>query len=130
LKIKNDLDNFKKSLSKEELNKLISNTLELIKYQNSEDSSENLAKIPMIDLKDIKTNPEWYENRMFLISNTTLYYCDQFCNNVIYLDLLFDLRVLPNDLIQYCSLLTSILGNQDTKNYSYSDLEKEILLNC
>jgi Zn-dependent M16 (insulinase) family peptidase len=57
------------------------------------------------------------------ISGVRVLHHEEFTNNVVYARFYFDARVLPVELIPYASLLTEVLGNLNTQNYSYSDLD-------
>ena len=51
--IKEELANYKASLSEEEINKIIKDTKSLKKYQEESSSKEDMEKIPMLSIDDI-----------------------------------------------------------------------------
>lgn len=120
------LAEYKASLSPEQLEKLISDTKELIEYQQRENTAEELAVIPKLGRDDLTAKADWYIAEEREVANTKVVHFDNFTNGIIYLNLMFDLRVLPTELIPYAQLLTDILGKMDTEQYSYGELEKEI----
>ncbi|MEJ2542625.1 MAG: insulinase family protein [Calditrichaceae bacterium] len=61
-KTEQELTEFKKTLSDSDLDKLVEETNELVEYQEREDSDEAVATIPMLGLKDIDPNSEFYED--------------------------------------------------------------------
>jgi Zn-dependent M16 (insulinase) family peptidase len=114
---------YKEKLSATEIKTLIKETEELVEYQKREDTQEALATIPLLSIADINPQAEWYpisENKVG--DNVELYY-DTFTNSIVYTSLLFDARVLPQEMIPYASILTELLGSLNTENYSYGDLD-------
>ncbi|RPI02614.1 MAG: peptidase, partial [Calditrichaeota bacterium] len=119
---------FKTKLSESEMDSLIMQTQELIAYQQEEDSPQALATIPMLELQDINPQAEWYAISEHRAADVPLMHYDDFTNNVIYLRLFFDMRVLPVELLPYASLLAEVMGSLDTQNYSYGALDNALNL--
>jgi presequence protease len=125
-KIEKELKEYKASLSEEAKQKLVKETEELIAYQKREDTPEALAKMPMLERKDINPKAEFFTIEEKKITGTPILFHDEFTNGVIYTRFLFDARVLPQELIPYAALLSNVIGSQNTENYSYGDLDKEL----
>ena len=125
-KIASELAAFKKTLSKAEIESLVKETRELIEYQKREDSPEALATIPLLDQKDINPKAQWYDISKKQVLNTPVLHYEEFCNNVVYVKLFFDVRVLPQELIPYGSLLSEVLGSLNTENYNFGDLDNAL----
>ena len=53
-------------------------------------------------------------------------YHNEFTNGVVYMNLFFDLRVLPQDLMPYASLLSNVLSMMNTEKYTFGDLNKAL----
>jgi Zn-dependent M16 (insulinase) family peptidase len=121
--IEAELTAHKRTLTGKGVEALVRETKDLVAYQEREDPSEALATIPVLNLQDISPNAEWYGVTEREISGIPLLYHGEFTNNVVYLKLYFDARVLPVELIPYASLLSEVLGNLNTQNYAYSDLD-------
>lgn len=124
--INEKLKEFKKSLSEDEINKLVSETESLKKRQSSEDSPEDLKKLPMLSLKDINENSE---KLPILEKNTNgikILYHEISTNKIAYFNLYFDSLDVPADKVKYLSLLEEVLGKIDTEKYKYEDLANEI----
>lgn len=117
---------YKAGLSDEELNKLVAQTKELIEYQQSEDSPEALATIPMLELADIGKEIEWYAVTEKTVADAPVLHFDEFTNDIIYSNLYFDVRVLPQELIPYAKLLSTLLGKLGTEKYSYGELDNAL----
>ncbi|MBN1387827.1 MAG: insulinase family protein [Bacteroidales bacterium] len=124
--IKAELTSIKENMNTETIEKLIADTNELIEYQQRSDSPEALATIPLLSLDDITKEAVWYEAEKKDVEGIKALFLDEFTNGIIYNKLLFDLRVLPEDKIQYASLLSHLLGKFDTENYKYGDIDNEL----
>ncbi len=124
--IEKELNEYSTTLKENEKELLVKETKDLITYQKQEDSPDAIATIPLLDLKDVNPNATWYPLNEKKIADVPVLHYEDFTNNIVYVKLLFDVRVLPQELIPYAALLTEVLGNQNTDNYSYGDLDKEL----
>ncbi|MCE1188168.1 MAG: insulinase family protein [Ignavibacteria bacterium] len=120
------LTNYKNSLSQDQINKLVAETKELIEYQKREDTPEALATMPLLTRSDINPKATFYAVENKTIAAAPAVFHKEFTNNVVYARLLFDLRAIDEKYLPYASLLSNVLGSQNTKNYTYGDLDKEI----
>jgi len=125
-RVEKELSEHKATLNEKDQESLIKETQELIAYQKQENSPEALATIPFLDLKDVNPNAAWYSIHEEKISGVPFLHYKDFTNNIVYVRFLFDVRVLPKELIPYASLLAEILGNQNTENYFYGELDKAL----
>ncbi|MFZ4520814.1 MAG: insulinase family protein [Bacteroidales bacterium] len=116
----------KSTLDEESVNTLIRETEELIAYQQREDSPEALASVPMLAIGDIDPKATFYEVIEQNIAGIPVLAHEQFTNDVVYVNLMFDLQTLPQELIPYASLLTNVIGSMNTENYSFGDLNKTL----
>jgi Zn-dependent M16 (insulinase) family peptidase len=103
----------------------------LVEYQNKADSPEDLAKIPSLKLSDIdkfiKTVPKVvYKDELGFPANTEVLHHPLFTNRIIYLDLGFDLRGLPQELLPYCPIFARSLIEFGTKSEDYIKLIQRI----
>jgi presequence protease len=121
-----ELKAYKKSLDEASLSSLVKENEELIEYQKREDTPEALATIPMLDLADISRDATWYSLEEKKANGIPVLFHEEFSNDVVYADLYFDLRVLPEELIPYASLLSNVIGLLNTENNTYGDLDKEL----
>jgi Zn-dependent M16 (insulinase) family peptidase len=117
---------YKKSLNEEELDKMVNETKQLIEYQQKEDSPEALATIPMLKLEDIGKDATWYGVEEKKNEGVPVLFHKEFTNNIIYLTSWFDLRVLPQEMLPYASLLRELIGKLATENYSYEELDNAL----
>ena len=118
------LADYKAGLSEEEISAIIRSTGELIARQDSEDSPEALATIPKLSLSDVNPDAEWYQVEEKNADGQKILYLEEFTNNVIYTDFIFDMRIVNQEMIPYMSILGELLGKLDTRNFSFEELEK------
>ena len=117
---------YKSSLTDEQTKALVKETEELIAYQQEKDSPEALATIPMLQLDDIEKNTDFYKIIENDIHGVKELYYNTFTNKILYSKLLFDARVVPVEQLPYLALLAEILGNLNTENYSFGELDNEL----
>lgn len=127
LKAENEkLKKLKESLNNVELNKLVEDTEKLKKRQASEDSPEDIRKIPTLDIEDIDKKSEEIPIVETKIHGIKTLYHEIFTNKIAYFNLYFDSSKTEQDKIQYLSLLSEVLGKVDTEKYEYGELSNEI----
>lgn len=122
------LSAYKDSLTKEGQRQLVLETKRLKAYQEEPSSKEDLEKIPMLTRSDIKKEamPLCLEERTK--DGTKILFSNLFSNGILYLDLLFDIRMVLEEDLPYLGILKAVLGYVDTKQYAYDDLANEIYI--
>ena len=126
--IDRELADYKVAQNHNNIEDMLTATQNLMAKQAAEDSPEALATIPLLALDDINPEAAWYpiaEKKIRWIKVPYLHY-DTFCNDVVYTRLFFDMRVLPQNMINYAALLAEVMGALNTSNYSYGDLDKAL----
>ncbi|WP_138160336.1 insulinase family protein [Peptoniphilus catoniae] len=126
LELSNKLEAYKKSLSDSEINNLIKKTKELFDFQLTEDSPEDKATIPTLEISDIKKEITHIPRQVIEEEDTTYLFNPQFTNGISYLTISFDTSHIKTEDLENLSLLSTLLGKLSTKNYSYSKLDSEI----
>lgn len=121
-----ELAKFKSTLTPDAITTLVNDTKALIDYQKMEDTPAAIATIPMLALSDINPKSTWYPVTPTTLAGVPALHHEEFTNNVVYVTLFFDMRVLPQELIPYASLLSNLYGTLNTQNYTYGDLNKEL----
>jgi Zn-dependent M16 (insulinase) family peptidase len=124
-----ELKEFKAGLNENQTEKLIQETKALVDYQKKEDPPEALATIPMLALSDIGHDIEWFGIEEKSVGEVPVLFHEEFTNDILYTDLYFDIRVLPQELIPYASLLGSVLGKLNTENYTFGELDNALNIN-
>ncbi|GGL51560.1 insulinase family protein [Sporolactobacillus putidus] len=120
------LADYKKSLSKEALDQLVTETKNLKERQSSKDQPEDLRKIPLLSLNDVDKKAEEIPRSETEIDGVKTLFHDLATNKIAYVSLYFDASGVPEAYIPYLSLLQETLGKVDTDKYTYSDLVSEI----
>lgn len=120
------LEAYKQHLTREEQELLVERTKGLEAYQSAEDSEEDLARIPVLKREDISRDIEPIINEEIKIAGIPVIYHEIETNGIGYLDVLFDMSGIEEELLPYVGILQSVLGIIDTDHYGYGELFNEI----
>lgn len=123
--LRQELQTCKEALGKEEIDRVVRETQELIRYQEEPDTDENLAKIPLLKREDMKREAEPYINEERHAGDTPILFHNIFTNGIGYLRFVFDIGSLPEELFPYVGIFKNVLGMVDTEHYAYGDLYHE-----
>lgn len=129
LNTKNELLQFKNSLSEDEIEIMIKNTIELLDYQEKEDSEEDLNKIPMLSINDIEKEVEDLIVDEYDVDGIKLMHYDVFTGGINYVSTMFDVTGVKEEDISYIGLLSDLLTRVNTKDKSYIELSNDIMKN-
>ena len=124
--LRNKLKEYRDSLSKEEIKRIVDDTRELREYQDEPDSPEDLKKIPLLTLADMRKESEQFIYELRDARGTELLFHNIFTNGIIYLVFLFDMKDVDPELLTYASTLKKVLGMLNTEHFEYGDLFNEI----
>lgn len=127
--IRKKLAEYKATLSKEELQSIIKDTVLLKEYQDTPSTKEELEAIPMLTRQDIGKKIEALYNQEHIIDGVKVIHHNVYTNKIAYIRFLFNIKEVPKELLPYASLLSYVLGYIDTNNYSYLALSNEININ-
>ncbi len=117
---------YKDSLSKEQIEDLVKETKRLKEIQETPSTKEELAKIPVLDIEDIRKEIKPLSNQETEIDGVKVLWHSYFTNQICYLKLSFDMSYVPIELAPYASLLTEVLMAVDTEKRSYLELGNEV----
>ena len=112
----------KAEMTPADIENIIADVKALKERQQSPETPEALATIPLLKLSDIKADPEHLPLEVREEGDTKVLWSELETNGIVYLKLLFDTSAVPQDKLQYINLLNDILGAVDTKQHSYSEL--------
>jgi Zn-dependent M16 (insulinase) family peptidase len=101
-----------------EIEAVIAGTAALKHAQETPDSPEALATIPTLKVADLPRQNKTVPVEVTRLCDTKVLYHDLFTNGIVYLDLGFDLHVLPAELLPYVplfgrALLETGVGSED-----------------
>ncbi|MBF7095786.1 insulinase family protein [Alkalibacter mobilis] len=120
------LASYKKSLTDEEVEMLVEKTLWLIDVQNSPDREEDIKKIPVLPVSEIKKEYEPIPIEISSYKNSEIIYHDINTNGINYINLYFDVDHIEKEDLGYLSLLSLYLGEAGTEKYDYVKLNNAI----
>ncbi|MBT3575779.1 MAG: peptidase [Candidatus Marinimicrobia bacterium] len=126
IRTSSELATYKSSLSPDEVTQLVDHTEMLVGYQKTEDTPEALATIPLLDLEDINPEADWFIADESRVSRIPYLHFEAFTNDISYIRLFFDLRVLSEDQLPYAALLATLLGSIATENYTFGELDNAL----
>ncbi len=123
------LREYKKQLSEKEIEQLIETNQKLDQHQSRAETEEGLSSIPLLNIEDIKKEAEHIQLNETTVEGAKVLHHPTFTNEIAYINLLFDTASVPQHLIPYIALLTSLLGKINTKNHTYDELSNLIDIN-
>ena len=127
--VKEHLAAVKANMTTEEIDAIVEQTKRLKIRQETPDSDEALASIPLLELSDLNPNMEAVERRESKIGNTTVHFVPTFTKGINYVGLYFKLNCLTEEDLFYADILSDILGRVDTSERGYEALAKDINMN-
>ena len=123
------LQEYKASLTAEEIETFVQKTHALEDYQSEPESEENLEKIPVLKREDISREIEPIINEELTLAGVPVIFHEIETNGIGYVDVLFDMSSVEEEDFPYVGILQSVLGIIDTKHYDYGTLFNEINVN-
>jgi Zn-dependent M16 (insulinase) family peptidase len=99
------LAKLKRTLSESDLKRIRDDVAELNREQQTKDSPEDLACLPRLQLTDIPRDVETIPTAERRIDGVRLLEHDLFTNSIAYVDVVFDVADVPEELQPYLSLL-------------------------
>ena len=105
---------------------VVSDMHELQRRQETPDSPDALATIPMLKLADLDPQIKTIPGEFVTIAGTTTYYHDLFTNGIVYLNLGFDLHTLPAAWLPYLPLFGQALVEMGTSRQDTVRLSQRI----
>lgn len=125
-KVREHLAAYKATLSDAQIRELTERTAKLRAFQETPSTEEELEKIPLLKLEEIGKKAASIYNTEYSVNESLLLHHDIDTNGIAYLQLLFDLKKVPQELLGYVGILKGVLGVVDTANYGYRELCNEI----
>ncbi|MFA9465254.1 MAG: insulinase family protein [Velocimicrobium sp.] len=123
--LKEKLAKYKESLSQRELLLLVSDTKHLHEYEMTPASKEENEMIPLLTRKDIGKKCKPLYNIEREMNGVTVLHHKMHTNQIAYLRLCFDVTKYKS-AASTLSLLSTMLGYVDTKNFNFLEFSNEI----
>lgn len=120
------LAKIRESLTENQLHEIVANTRRLKKRQETPDSEEALATIPVLKLQDLEKKSKTIPIEIIEMQDTKVLYHDLFTNGIVYLDLGFDLHAMPVDLLPLTEIFARALLEMGTQTQDYVKLSQRI----
>jgi presequence protease len=114
------------AMGEADLERVIAETSALKALQEQPDLPEDLAKIPTLRLGDLDREGKRIPSALREAGGAPLLYHDLFTNKIIYLDLAFDLRALPAELLPLVPLFSRALTEMGTDKEDFARLMRRI----
>lgn len=127
--LRKKLADHKASLTAEEIEQLVADTKALKEYQETPTPEEDLKKIPMLTREDISPEITPFFNEEMELNGVPVVFHEIETNGIGYLELMFDLADVPEELLPTVGFLQAVLGIIDTEHYGYGELFNEINVN-
>lgn len=128
-KLEKELAEKKAAMSAAEIREIIATTKSLKERQQSEETPEALATIPILQLSDIQKQAETLPLEERSLGENKVLFSNVVTNKIVYLNLYFDASNVAQEKLPYAYLLTELLGAVDTKEHSYAELANLMNLN-
>jgi len=116
----------KAGMSRPEIEEAVETARRLKALQEAPDSPEALATIPTLSLDDIDKNNKAIPIEIQKVGETPVLFHNLFTNGIVYLDLGFDLHVLPTDLLPFVGLFGRVLLQMGTETQDFVQLTQRI----
>ncbi len=117
-----ELEKKKAALTPEAIERIIEMNRRLKERQESPETAEALATIPLLELKDIRREVEKLPLEEREIEGCKVLFSDLFTNGIAYINLYFDAQSVPQEHIPHLFLLTELLDAVDTESHTYAEL--------
>ena len=127
--LRKQLASYKATLSPEEINRIIEQTEKLKIRQQTPDSPESLATIPLLTLADLEPQAAQLPLEEKQEMGVPVLLHPLYTNEIAYVNLYFDTHLVAQEQIPYIYLLAEILGKVATEQYSYAELSNEVNIN-
>jgi presequence protease len=116
------------TFTEQEKQQLASLTATLLEQQKAPSTTEALAKLPKLSLADLPRKGREVPTTISTIDECPLHCHELFTSGIIYLDLGFDLRTVPDSLLPYIPLYCEYITRCGAADYSYEQMATRIAL--
>lgn len=118
----------KETMTEDQLKEIRQMMDALTAFRETEDTPENLAKIPLLAREDMRKEAMPFVNEERTLGETPALYHKVFTNGIGYLNLVFRVHDIPEEYFPYLGILPGVFFRVDTEHYAYGDLCNEVNL--
>lgn len=118
-KEKKRLEEYKKSLTDDDIKKIVEDTNNLLKFQSK---PENLSVMPSLKLSDIDKKADIVESEV----DGNIFYVPADTNGIVYTEFVFDVNHIPVEDYKLLGFLCDLIGKLDTQKYNFNELPTKI----
>ncbi|GMH34188.1 hypothetical protein BSKO_02022 [Bryopsis sp. KO-2023] len=123
---KKKLEDFRSKLETNDVESIVKSTTDLKVRQETPDPPEVLKLIPSLKLSDIPKEITKIPTAEDQEGGATFLTHDIFTNNILYLDMVLELRTVPENLLPLVPLFCEALTNMGTQSESFVELTERI----
>lgn len=109
-----------------ELQQIVDDTHRLRELQETPNTPEGLATLPMLTLDDLEKEVKLVPNEQLDLNGTKVLYHDLFTNGIAYLDVVFNMQALPQEYLPYVGLFSRALLEMGTTKEDFVRLMQRI----
>jgi Zn-dependent M16 (insulinase) family peptidase len=120
------LEHVRKNMSQGELGGVFEDEKELKRMQETPDSPEAMATIPILKLSDLEKKSKTIPLTLLDREGATILYHDLVTSGIAYVDVGFNLHVLPQKFIAYIPLFCRALLEMGTEKEDYVKLSQRV----
>ncbi|HXQ35691.1 MAG TPA: peptidase M16, partial [Anaerolineales bacterium] len=120
------LAKIRESMSESQISELVENTKQLKLRQETPDSAEALESLPVLELEDLEKKIKTVPIEELQFQDTKVLFHDLFTNGILYLNLGFDLRAIPQEYIPLIDVFGRALREMGTETQDYVQLLQRI----
>jgi Zn-dependent M16 (insulinase) family peptidase len=113
-------------MTPQQIEEIVQVTRELKRRQETPDSPDALATIPMLTRTDLEPKIKTIPSEEIHLAESKILYHDLFTNGILYLDLGFDLHTLPQEWLPYLPVFSRALLETGTHDLTFVQLLQQI----
>lgn len=99
---------------------------ELLRWQQTPDTPEQLATLPVLDVSEVSDQPAWTETAEQTAENVTVLYHSLPCRDIVHVGLYFRLTECSIEELSLLGHIGNLYGKLPTAHYSALELQQEL----
>ncbi len=123
---KSRIDGERAQMSEADIQQVVEKTAELLKMQQTPDSPEKLATLPMLNVDDLEREIRVTPRAVSEEGGYTTIHHDIATNGIAYIDVGFNMKALPAELLPYVPLFNRSIMELGTEKEDYIKLTQRI----